>query len=106
MFHMMLLEQVSNKPRSELEEILQRIAPDKEVMIGISNYNLIPAGELVSFLDVGSMSLYTLPPGSATHGVDLQDGCSVCEDCLMPEYEHSVTHCSCRRCRTSTSPTF
>jgi len=31
---------------------LQRIAPDKEVMIGISNYNLVPAGELVSFLDV------------------------------------------------------
>ena len=48
----LLLGQVSNKPRSELEEILQRIAPDKEVMIGISNYNLIPAGELVSFLDV------------------------------------------------------
>lgn len=44
--------QVSNKPRSQLEEILQRVAPDKEVMIGISNYNLIPAGELVSFLDV------------------------------------------------------
>ena len=48
----LLLGQVGNKPRSELEEILQRIAPDKEVMIGISNYNLIPAGELVSFLDV------------------------------------------------------
>jgi hypothetical protein len=47
-----IVGQVSNKPRSELEEILQRVAPDKEVMIGISNYNLIPAGELVSFLDV------------------------------------------------------
>lgn len=44
--------QVNPKPRSELEALLQKVAPNKEVMIGISNYNLIPAGELVSFLDV------------------------------------------------------
>mmetsp|Transcript_20288 Transcript_20288/g.61122 ORF Transcript_20288/g.61122 Transcript_20288/m.61122 type:complete len:374 (+) Transcript_20288:581-1702(+) len=47
------------KPRSELEGILQRIAPDKEVMIGISNYNLVAGGELVSFLD--ALSKITIP---------------------------------------------
>lgn len=40
------------KPVSELERLLQRIAPDKEVMIGISNYRLVEGGELVSFLEV------------------------------------------------------
>lgn len=40
------------KPSSELERLLQRIAPDKEVMIGISNYRLVEGGELVSFLEV------------------------------------------------------
>jgi hypothetical protein len=67
----LLLGQVSNKPRSELEEILQRIAPDKEVMIGISNYNLIPAGELVSFLDVRRALLPDFPALPCMHAVDL-----------------------------------
>lgn len=40
-------------PRSELEGILQRIAPDREVMIAISNYNLILQGMLTTWLQVG-----------------------------------------------------
>lgn len=39
-------------PRSELEGILQRIAPDREVMIAISNYNLILQGMLTTWLEV------------------------------------------------------
>lgn len=39
-------------PRSELEGILQRIAPDREVMIAISNYNLIREGMLTTWLEV------------------------------------------------------
>lgn len=41
-----------HKPSSPLEELLMRVAPQKEVMIGISNYNLILSGQLVSFLEV------------------------------------------------------
>lgn len=39
-------------PRSELESILQRIAPEREVMIAISNYNLILEGMLTTWLEV------------------------------------------------------
>ena len=39
-------------PRSELEGLLQRIAPDREVMIAISNYNLILQGMLTTWLEV------------------------------------------------------
>lgn len=38
------------KPRNELEKILQRIAPDGEVMIAISNMNLIRSESLVLWL--------------------------------------------------------
>ena len=41
-----------HKPSSPLEELLMRVAPQKEVMIGISNYNLVNTGQLVSFLEV------------------------------------------------------
>lgn len=33
-----------------------RVAPQKEVMIGISNYNLINTGQLVSFLEVSAVN--------------------------------------------------
>ncbi len=38
------------KPRNELEKILQRVAPDGEVMIAISNMNLIRSESLVLWL--------------------------------------------------------
>jgi hypothetical protein len=41
-----------HKPNSPLEELLMRVAAQKEVMIGISNYNLVNTGQLVSFLEV------------------------------------------------------
>ena len=43
-------------PRSELERILQQIAPEREVMIAISNYNLILEGMLTTWLEVRLMS--------------------------------------------------
>ena len=42
----------TGKPRSELEEILQRVAPQGEVMIAISNMNLIHEQSLVMWLEV------------------------------------------------------
>ena len=44
-------------PRSELETILRRVAPaapgrEPEVMIAISNYNLILGGQLNTWLEV------------------------------------------------------
>ena len=39
-------------PRSELESILQQVAPQREVMIAISNYNLIIEGMLTTWLEV------------------------------------------------------
>lgn len=53
------LEKSLATPQSQLEELLQRIAPDKEVMIGISNYRLVEGGELVSFLE--AISKFTMP---------------------------------------------
>ena len=44
------LQQIT--PQSDLEGILQRIAPNHEVMIAISNYNLIREGMLTSWLEV------------------------------------------------------
>ncbi|PRW59143.1 Nucleotide-diphospho-sugar transferase family [Chlorella sorokiniana] len=41
----------SGKPRNALEEILQRVAPQGEVMIAISNYNLILESSLVMWLE-------------------------------------------------------
>ncbi|KAK9824345.1 hypothetical protein WJX72_009577 [[Myrmecia] bisecta] len=41
----------SGKPVSELEALLTQIAPDKEVMIAISNYNLILGGQLNTWLE-------------------------------------------------------
>lgn len=38
------------KPRSDLEEVLMKFAPTKDVMIAISNYNLVPYGELPMWL--------------------------------------------------------
>ena len=32
-----------------------RIAPQKEIMIGISNFNLLKTGQLVSFLEVSTV---------------------------------------------------
>ena len=43
---------VQKEPRSELESILQRVAPQREVMIAISNYNLIREGMLTTWLEV------------------------------------------------------
>ncbi len=43
---------VQKQPRSELESILQRVAPQREVMIAISNYNLIREGMLTTWLEV------------------------------------------------------
>jgi len=43
---------VQKEPQSELESILQRIAPEREVMIAISNYNLIREGMLTTWLEV------------------------------------------------------
>jgi len=42
----------SGKPRNALEEILQRVAPQGEVMIAISNYNLVLESSLVMWLEV------------------------------------------------------
>lgn len=42
----------SGKPRNALEEILQRVAPQGEVMIAISNYNLVLEQSLVMWLEV------------------------------------------------------
>lgn len=41
----------ATKPRSGLEEALMSVAPDKEVMIAISNYNLILGGQLTTWLE-------------------------------------------------------
>ena len=43
----------TGKPRNELEEILQRVAPQGEVMIAISNYDLVEDRELLMWLEVG-----------------------------------------------------
>lgn len=53
MFHSrkLRLSTVFGKPRSDLEQLLQRIAPQKEVLIAISNSNLL-AGELQMWIDV------------------------------------------------------
>ena len=45
----------SGEPRNQLEGLLQRVAPQGEVMIAISNYDLIPGGELVMWLEVSSV---------------------------------------------------
>ena len=42
------------KPRNALEEILQRVAPQGEVMIAISNFNLVLESSLVMWLEVGA----------------------------------------------------
>jgi hypothetical protein len=42
----------TGKPRNELEGILQRVAPQGEVMIAISNMNLIHERSLVMWLEV------------------------------------------------------
>ena len=42
-------------PASELEQILQRVAPQREVLIAISNYNLIQQGMLTTWLEVGAV---------------------------------------------------
>ncbi|KAL0037045.1 hypothetical protein WJX77_010367 [Trebouxia sp. C0004] len=43
---------VQKEPRSELESILQRVAPEREVMIAISNYKLIREGMLTTWLEM------------------------------------------------------
>lgn len=60
---------MKHAPRSELEALLQRIAPDKEVMIGISNYNLVDAGEMPAFLEVRTCCL--VPVRSAVQSTDV-----------------------------------
>jgi hypothetical protein len=45
----------SGQPRNELEEILQRVAPSGEVMIAISNINLIHEHSLEMWLEVGDV---------------------------------------------------
>jgi hypothetical protein len=42
----------AGKPRSDLEAILQRVAPNGEVMIAISNFVLIEDKELLLWLEV------------------------------------------------------
>lgn len=42
----------TGKPRNALEEILQRVAPQGEVMIAISNHNLVLESSLVMWLEV------------------------------------------------------
>ena len=42
-----------------------RVAPQKEVMIGISNYNLVNTGQLVSFLEVILLRLCGSRPAEA-----------------------------------------
>ena len=49
-------------PRSELEGILQRIAPEREVMIAISNYNLVLEGMLTTWLEVNDLVELVLTP--------------------------------------------
>ena len=39
-------------PRSQLESILQKVAPQREIMIAISSYNLIVEGMLTTWLEV------------------------------------------------------
>lgn len=56
-------------PRSELEGILQRIAPDREVMIAISNYNLIMEGMLTTWLEVLLSVLTPLQPPFDPHSI-------------------------------------
>ena len=57
-----------HKPSSPLEELLMRVAPQKEAMIGISNYNLVNTGQLVSFLEVRPFaSLTRVRRGPAEH---------------------------------------
>lgn len=49
-------------PASELEKILQQVAPEREVMIAISNYNLIQQGMLTTWLEVSKsvfLHIYT-----------------------------------------------
>lgn len=43
-------------PASELEQILQQVAPQREVMIAISNYNLIQEGMLTTWLEVSKLA--------------------------------------------------
>jgi hypothetical protein len=47
-----VMPRFTGKPRSELEGILQRVAPKGEVMIVISNINLINEQSLVMWLEV------------------------------------------------------
>lgn len=53
-----------------------RIAPQKEVMIGISNFNLIKTGQLVSFLEVGDTTLDSSTCQSQSHGQCLGQLCA------------------------------
>jgi len=53
-----------------------RIAPQKEVMIGISNFNLIKTGQLVSFLEVGDAKLDSSTCQSQGHGQCLGQLCA------------------------------
>lgn len=47
------IRRAAGKPRNELEAILQRLAPSGEVMIAISNINLIHEHSLEMWLEVG-----------------------------------------------------
>ncbi|KAI3438461.1 hypothetical protein D9Q98_000890 [Chlorella vulgaris] len=46
-----VMPRFTGKPRSELEGILQRVAPKGEVLIAISNFDLIGDGELLMWLE-------------------------------------------------------
>lgn len=54
-----------NAPASELEQILQQVAPQREVMIAISNYNLIAEGMLTTWLEVNTFAMLSRPGDSS-----------------------------------------
>lgn len=48
------MRRMGGKPRNQLEELLRKVAPSGEVMIAISNINLIHESSLTMWLEVGA----------------------------------------------------
>jgi hypothetical protein len=64
---------------SPLEEVLRRVAPQKEVLIAISNYQLVLEGALVTWQEVRrSKSCYLAKIKTFDSGQSNSDACSVC----------------------------
>ena len=90
-------------PPSELEQILQRVAPQREVLIAISNYNLIQQGMLTTWLEVGTVmqhAAHKMEPVLA--GLECSLGmCATCKHTKHENFEDTAQqtlHCHAYKC--------